>query len=242
MFSHNVLSRMANPTPLILVPGLLCSARLYSPQIAALWPHGPIMVADHRRDTTIEAIAKRILDNAPPRFALAGLSMGGYISLNVWRQAPDRVTRLALLDTTARPDGAGSIAGREKLIAATQAGKFAEVPDTLLPRFLNAAHQKNLALVQIVKDMAADVGPDIFVQQQRAIIKRPDCRPFLPQIKCPTLVLVGEDDVLTPPELSKEIAAGVSGARLVTVKDCGHLSTIEQPEAVNAAMSEWLDS
>ena len=232
---------MPIPTPLVLVPGLLCSARLYAPQIAGLWPHGPVMVADHRRDTSIEAIAKRILDNAPPRFALAGLSMGGYIAMNVLRQAPERVTRLALLDTTARPETPEQTEGRNKLIALAKAGKMDDVVNILAPRFLNAAHQKDAALVQVVKDMAADTGADVFVQQQRAIIARPDSRPLLGNIKCPTLVLVGDGDVLTPPELSKEIAAGIAGARFVTVTNCGHLSTVEQPAAVNAAMSEWLD-
>ncbi|MBV9557958.1 MAG: alpha/beta fold hydrolase [Pseudolabrys sp.] len=233
---------MPPSTPLILVPGLLCSARLYAPQIAGLWPHGPVMVADHRRDTSIEAIAKRILDNAPPRFALAGLSMGGYIAMNVVRQAPDRVTRLALLDTTARPETPEQTEGRNKLIALTQAGKLSEVVNILAPRFLNPAHQKDASLVQVVKEMAADTGPDVFIKQQRAIMGRPDSRPLLKDIRCPTLVLVGDGGVLTPPELSQEIAAGIPGARLVTVTNCGHLSTIEQPAAVNATMSEWLDA
>ena len=232
---------MAAPLPLVLVPGLACSARLYSPQIEALWRFGPITVADHTRDETMDAIAKRILANAPPRFALAGLSMGGFISLAMMRLAPERIDRLALLDTNARADTPERTAEREKFIAMAQAGKFSEVNAALTPRYLHPNHRGE-AFRKIVNDMAEDVGADGFIRQQCAIMGRPDSRPMLPGIKCPTLVLVGDSDAATPPELSEEMADAISGARLVIVKDCGHLSTIEQPQAVNAAMADWLQS
>lgn len=231
---------MPAPTPLLLVPGLLCSARLYAPQIAALWPEGPIMVVDHRRDDAIEAIAARILNQAPPRFALAGLSMGGYIAFAMLRQAPERIAKLALLDTSARPDTAEQKEARQKFIALAEAGKLSEVVDTLAPRFLHRDRRNDDVLNRIIRDMAADTGVEAFVRQEKAIMMRPDSRPLLAAIKCPTLVLVGEGDELTTPELAQEIAGGISGARLVTVPDCGHLSTIERPEAVNAALAEWL--
>jgi pimeloyl-ACP methyl ester carboxylesterase len=232
---------MAAPLPLVLVPGLGCSARLYSPQVDALWRFGPVTVADHTRDDTMEAIARRILDIAPPRFALAGLSMGGFISFAILRLAPQRVDRVALLDTNARADTPERVADRERLIAMAQAGKFAEVNAMLTPRYLHPDHRSEV-FRKIVDDMAADVGVGGFVRQQRAIMSRPDSRPMLASIKCPTLVLVGEADQATPPDLSKEIADGIPGAKLVIIKDCGHLSTIEQPDAVNAAMAEWLQS
>jgi pimeloyl-ACP methyl ester carboxylesterase len=231
---------MPNSTPLILIPGVLCSARLFTPQVEALWPHGPVTVADHRGEADITAIARQILDAAPPRFALGGLSMGGYIAFIIVRLAPERVTRLALLDTSARPDLPEQTAAREKLIALAKAGKLDDVVAALAPRFLNGEHQKDPRLLRIVKEMAKDTGPQAFVRQQRAVMSRPDSRPMLASIGCPTMVLVGADDVTTPPELAKEIAAGIPGARLVTVRNCGHLSTIEQPDAVNAALSEWL--
>jgi pimeloyl-ACP methyl ester carboxylesterase len=230
---------MAAPLPLVLVPGLGCSARLYSPQVDALWRFGPVTVADHTRDETMDAIAKRILSDAPPRFALAGLSMGGFISLAMMRLAPERIDRLALLDTNARADAPERTAEREKFIAMAQAGKFAEVNAALTPRYLHPNHRGE-PFRKIVDDMAEDVGVDGFIRQQRAIMGRPDSRPMLPGIKCPTLVLVGDSDAATPPELSKEMADAVPGARLVIVKECGHLSTIEQPQAVNAAMADWL--
>jgi pimeloyl-ACP methyl ester carboxylesterase len=231
---------MAQDLPLVLVPGLLCSARLYAPQVAALWPHGPVVVADHRRDAEIGAVAARILQNAPPRFALAGLSMGGYIAFAMLRLAPERIARLALLDTSARPDLPEQTAGREKFIAMAQAGQLGDVVETLIPRFLHKNRHGDEALKRIVRDMAADTGPEAFVRETRAIMSRPDSRSLLASIRCPTLVLVGEGDELTPPDLAREIAGGISGAKLAIVADCGHLSTIEKPKAVNAALSEWL--
>ena len=231
---------MTDSMPLVLVPGLLCSARLYAPQLAALWPFGPVMVADHRRDADMAAIAARILADAPPRFALAGLSMGGYIAFAMLRQAPERIAKLALLDTSARPDTPEQTAIRKSQIALAEGGRFAEIPALSMPRFLHRNRQNDHALTDIVRQMAADTGPKAFVRQQTAIATRPDSRPLLPSIRCPTLVLVGDGDEATPPALAQEIAAGIAGSRLVTVPDCGHLSTLEQPEVVNGALAAWL--
>jgi pimeloyl-ACP methyl ester carboxylesterase len=187
----------------------------------------------------MDGIARRILADAPPRFALAGLSMGGFISLAMMRLAPERIDRLALLDTNARADVPERTAEREKFIAMAQAGKFAEVNAALTPRYLHPDHRGE-AFRRVVDEMAEDVGAEGFIRQQRAIMGRPDSRPMLPGIKCPTLVLVGDADAATPPELSKEMADAIPGAKLVVIEKCGHLSTIEQPEAVNAAMAAWL--
>jgi pimeloyl-ACP methyl ester carboxylesterase len=233
---------MASTLPLVLVPGLLCSARVYAPQITALWPFGPVMVADHRRDDTMAAIAGRILANAPPRFALAGLSMGGYIAFAMIRQAPQRIAKLALLDTSARPDMPGQTAEREKFISMTEAGQFADVAAMLTLRYLHRNRHNDETLKGIVRDMAAENGTETFVRHLRAIMSRPDSRPLLAAIRCPTLVLVGDGDELLPPELAKEIAAGILGARLVIVPDCGHLCTLEKPGPVNAALAEWLEA
>jgi pimeloyl-ACP methyl ester carboxylesterase len=188
------------------------------------------------------AIAARILADAPPRFALAGLSMGGYIAFAMLRLAPERIAKLALLDTSARPDTAEQSAAREKFIAMAEAGKLSEVVDTLTPRFLHRSRHNDATLKRVVRDMSADTGPEAFVRQQKAIKSRPDSRPLLAGIRCPSLVVVGDGDELTPPELSKEICAGISGARLVVVPECGHLSTVEKPDAVNAALAEWLSA
>ncbi len=231
---------MAPSLPLVLVPGLLCSARLYAPQISGLWPFGQVAVADHRRDADMGTIAAAILAQAPPRFALAGLSMGGYIAFAMMRLAPERVAKLALLDTSARPDTPEQTAGREKFIAMAEAGKLADVVAALTPRFLHRNRHNDEALKRVVREMAAETGPEAFVRQQKAIMSRTDSRPLLANIRCPSLVLVGDGDQLTPPELAKEIAGGITAARLVVVPECGHLSTLEKPEAVNAALAEWL--
>lgn len=231
---------MSADLPVILVPGLLCSPRLYAPQIAALWPYGQVTVADHRRDASMSAIAERILANAPPRFALAGLSMGGYIAFAMLRLAPERIAKLALLDTSARPDTVEQSAAREKFISMAQAGRLGEVVETLAPRFLHRHRAQDPALRGLVRDMASDTGADAFVLQQKAIMSRPDSRPLLADIRCPTVAIVGDGDDLTPPDLASEICGGIPDARLVVVPDCGHLSTVEQPKVVNAALAEWL--
>jgi pimeloyl-ACP methyl ester carboxylesterase len=231
---------MSAPLPIVLVPGLNCSSRLYAGQIPALWDFGPVTIADHRRDDSVAAIAAHILATAPPRFALVGLSMGGYIALAIVRDAPERVARLALLDTSARPDTAEQSERRRGLIALAEGGRFSELPDLLLPVFVHRKRQGDETLRAIVRTMAEETGPQAFMRQQRAIMTRPDCRPQLASIHCPTLVLVGDGDELTPPALSEEIAAGIAGSRLVVVPDCGHLSTLERPQAVNRALVEWL--
>jgi pimeloyl-ACP methyl ester carboxylesterase len=233
---------MSDPLPVVLVPGLNCSARLYAEQVAALWRFGPVTVADHTRDDSMTAIARRILADAPPRFALAGLSMGGYTALELLRQAPNRIAKVALLDTAARADTPEQSARRDKLIGLAQAGKFAEVNDTLWPVLVHKDRQSDTALRAVVDAMAADTGPEAFVRQQTALKARADYRGGLADVRCPALVLVGEGDVLTPPDRSQEIAAGIPGAKLVTIPDCGHLSTLERPQAVNAALTAWMEA
>jgi pimeloyl-ACP methyl ester carboxylesterase len=231
---------MPEPLPVVLVPGLNCSARLYAEQVPALWRFGPVQVADHTRDDSMDAIAARILTHAPPRFALAGLSMGGYIALTMARQAPARVSTLALLDTSARPETPEQSERRKPQIALAQGGRFAEVPALQFPVFVHRNRQHDEALKRRVRVMAEETGAEAFLRQQKAIMTRPDMRPLLASIACPTLVLVGDGDELTPPPLSEEIAAGIAGSRLVVVADCGHLSTMERPDAVNSALVEWM--
>lgn len=228
--------------PLVLVPGLASSFRIWAPVIPPLWRLGPVMVANHIRDDSMAAIARRILAEAPPRFALAGHSMGGYIALEIMRQAPDRVGRLALLNTTARPDAPEATARRQNQVAMAQAGRLAEVLDAIFPTFVHPARTQDAALRQLVHDMGDDVGVQGFVNNQTAIMARPDARPSLAAIACPTLVLGSAQDVLLPPSLSEEIAAGIPGAKLMIVPDCGHLSQPERPEAVSSALAAWLQA
>ncbi|MGD9845036.1 MAG: alpha/beta fold hydrolase [Variibacter sp.] len=227
-------------TPILLIPGLNCSARLYAAQIPALWPFGPVTVADHRCDDGMAGIAARILAAAPPRFALAGLSMGGYIAFEILRQAPERVARLALLDTGPGVDDAARKVVRDAQIAGTRAGRHMEITETLYPRYVHPGRHADAALQRVVHAMAEDTGADAFVRQLTAIKTRADARPLLPGIACPTLVLVGDHDEATPPALSREMAEAIPGASLVVVPECGHLSTLEKPDAVNAALVDWM--
>jgi pimeloyl-ACP methyl ester carboxylesterase len=228
--------------PILLVPGLNCSPRLYAPQMPALWRFGPVTVADHTRDDTMAAIAKRILGAAPPRFALAGLSMGGYIALEIVRQAADRVEKLALLDTGSRADTPEATAKRHANIALAQSGGFEDVIDPQFPLYVHPARASDAALKAEYLAMCHDVGPEAYVRQQQAIMGRADSRPLLAAIRVPTLVLVGEQDAATPPVLSDEMAAAIPGARLARIAECGHLSTMERPEAVTRELVAWLSA
>ena len=233
---------MRDPLPTVLIPGLLCTPRLYAEQIPALSSFGSVTVADHTRDDSMAGIARRILAQAPPKFALIGLSMGGYVAFEVQRQAPERVAKLALLDTTARPDAPEQTEQRKRQIEMAQNGRFDGIAQLLFPRFVAAARRDDRALQAVVRAMAEDTGPEAFVRQQTAIMNRADSRPGLGAIPCPTLVLVGADDTLTPPDRAAEMAAAVPGARQVVVPACGHLSPLEQPQAVTEALVAFASS
>jgi pimeloyl-ACP methyl ester carboxylesterase len=226
--------------PILFVPGLLCTEALFAPQIAA-FADRPIMVADHRRHDSIEAIAASILSQAPERFSLIGLSMGGYIAMEIMREAPERVGKLALLDTNARPDVGDQSERRRFLIDLTRKKGFAKVPHLLFPGFVHEKNEDNEELKSIVVEMAMDTGPDAFIRQQTALINRIDARPRLREIACPALVLVGDGDRLTPPEIAQEIHENIPGSELVTIEGSGHLSTLEAPGEVTAALRTFLN-
>ena len=230
---------MAGPLPTVLIPGLLCTPRLYAEQLPALWRFGPVMVADHTRDDSMGGIARRILADAPPRFALVGLSMGGYVTFEIMRQAPQRVAKLALLDTQARPDAPEQTEGRKRQIEMAEDGKFDGIAALLFPRFVAAARHGDRALEAVVRTMASDTGAAAFVRQQTAIMNRVDSRPGLAAIGCPALVVVGEQDTLTPPDRAAEMASAIPNARQVVVPECGHLCTLERPQAVTQALTDF---
>ena len=226
---------------LVLVPGLALTPRLFEAQIAALSGNRNLVVADHTRDDSIPAIASRLLKDAPERFSLAGLSMGGYVALEVIRQAPERVERLALLDTTARPDTPEASRDRERLIAVAEAGRLEEIHAKLWPRLVHPDNQSDRELQDAVLGMLRETGAEAYIRQQRAIMARADSRPLLPGIEIPTLVLVGEGDAITPPEIAREMAEMIEWASLTVVPGAGHLSALEQPDRVAQAMRMWLE-
>lgn len=227
---------------LVLLPGLLNDHRLWQAQAEALSPLAQIQVADLTRDDSMAGMAARVLDAAPDRFALAGLSMGGYVALEILRRAPERVERLCLLDTTARPDAPEQTQRRKDAVAVAQAGGFDKIMPTMLPMLVHPDHLALDRVGGLAKDMARAVGPDAFVRQQTAIMRRPDSRPGLPRLRCPTLVVVGADDAVTPPDRAEEMADLIPDARLAVVPQCGHLSTLEQPAQVSALMAGWLNA
>ena len=230
-----------DPTmPILLVPGLVSSPRIFAPVVPALWRLGPVTVANHIRDDSMGAIARRILAEAPPRFALAGHSMGGYIAFEIIRQAPERVAKLALINTQARPDTPEATARRHGQMARAQAGEFHAVLDELFAGFVHPSRRDHADLRQLVHDMGDDIGVDAFIRQQTAVIGRPDSRPTLAAISCPTLVLTGDQDNTIPNSLSVEMADGILGAKLTILANCGHLPQPEQPQATVDALVEWL--
>ncbi len=226
--------------PVLFLPGLLCDADLWTAQLNAFSAERPVAVASLAGANSVAGLAEAALAAAPPRFALAGLSMGGYVALEIMRRAPERVAGLALLDTSARPDTEEQSRRRRGLIALARTGKFKGVTPRLLPLLLHPARLEDPVLTGRVMAMAARIGRDAFLRQQTAILGRPDSRPDLPRIGCPTVVVCGRQDELTPLPVSQEMAGLIPGADLVVIEDSGHLSTMEQPEAVNAALAAWL--
>jgi len=174
---------MDNTMPILLVPGLVSSPRIFAPVIPALWRFGPVTVANHIRDGNMGAIARRILAEAPPRFALAGHSMGGYIAFEIMRQAPERVAKLALINTQARPDTSEATERRRGQIARAQGGEYHAVLDDLFLGFVHPSRRGDAELRKLVHDMGDDIGADAFVRQQAAVMSRPDSRPTLAWIK-----------------------------------------------------------
>jgi pimeloyl-ACP methyl ester carboxylesterase len=227
-------------TSLILLPGLLCDEALWAHQSETLSDIADITVADMTGDETIQGMATRVLDSAPDTFALAGLSMGGYAALAIVRQAPERVERLALLDTSARPDSPENTKQRQGFIEQLELGDFRGVTSRLLPLLVHEDRLSDDALIAVIQSSAENVGSEAYVRQQKAIMTRPDGREVLKKITGPVLVLCGRQDALTPLALHEEMAAAIAGASLVVIEDCGHLSALERPRAVSAVMRYWL--
>jgi pimeloyl-ACP methyl ester carboxylesterase len=233
---------MPADTTVLLLPGLLCDARLWRDQVAALSGRACCVVADLARDSTVAAMAARAIAAVRQEpFAVCGLSMGGYVALEVMRQAaPGQVTRLALMDTSARPDTPEQARRRRGLLGLARTGQFRGVTPRLLPQLIHPRHLDG-PLAGEVTAMAERVGRDAFLRQQEAILARPDSRPDLPRIGVPTLVACGAEDALTPPALSEEMAAAIPGARLALLPGCGHLPPMEDPQATSALLRAWLD-
>jgi pimeloyl-ACP methyl ester carboxylesterase len=230
---------MARPT-LVLLPGLLNTRRLWQRQIADLADLVDVLVPELWRHDSIGAMAQAALDAAPERFALGGFSMGGYVGLEIMRRAPERVERLALMDTQAGPDTPEASARRRGFIEQSKMGRFHGVQPSLLPQIVHRSRLEDTSVVQPILDMSKEVGAQGFINSQTAMIARPDSRRMLVGIDVPTVVVVGRQDQATPLPRSQEMAADIANARLVIIEDCGHMSPLEKPDEVSAALRRWL--
>lgn len=223
---------------LVLLPGTLCDGRLFAAQTDALAEVARVHIGNLTRSSSIAGMAAEVLSAAPSRFALAGLSLGGIVAMEIMRQAPERVERLALLDTTHRLPRPDQVARWEMFDQLTRRGEF----DAITPQYLidGLLHRHTPDAVELVVDMARKVGPEAFLRQNAAQPTRSDNRGVLASITCPTLVLCGAEDQICPVEVHVELAQLIPGSHLVVVPNAGHLSPLDAPEAVTQALAGWL--
>lgn len=228
-------------TPLLLLPGMLCDSTVWQHQLEHLIERACPTVGNLTAAETVAELAEAVLANAPQQFALAGLSMGGIVAFEILRQAPQRVSRLALLNTNPGPASATQHASFDRFNQLIEQNKFNEITSNhLLPNLLHPDHMKNQRLVTHIEQMAKTVGPAAYQRQMAAVAGRPDSRPDLGQIKCPTLVLVGRQDKPCPVAMHQAMATAIPHGKLVVIEQCGHLSSLEQPQAVTALLQYWL--
>jgi len=227
--------------PIVFIPGLMCTGRIYQHQVETLGQTHPVLLANHWSHDSMAAIAKSILDVAPETFALAGMSMGGYVALEIMRQAPGRVTKLILMSTSAKPDTPERSADRRKQVEGARKYGLRAGTKALYPKLVHPARHEDVPLLTKFFEMAEELGVDAFANQIEAIIGRPDSRPMLGKITAPTLVIAGKDDALITPENSEELANGIPGARLALIEHCGHMGMIERPESYTKLISGFLD-
>ena len=226
--------------PIVFLPGMMCDARLFGPQIAELSAEYSVMVAPMTRGERIEEIASGLLDELPARFALAGLSMGGIVAMEILRRAPDRITRLALLDTNPLAETPQVAAGREPQIVKVRAGRMQDVMrEEMKPNYLAPGPYRN-EILDLVMDMADALGPEVFVRQSRALQRRRDQQGTLRKCRVPTLVMCGAHDALCPVKRHTFMAELIHGAELRVLEHAGHLPTLEMPDETTAALRTWM--
>jgi pimeloyl-ACP methyl ester carboxylesterase len=226
--------------PLVLIPSQLCNHRVWSYQITHLRDLAEVLVADHRRHDSMAAIAADVLAQAPVRFNLAAHAMGGFVAFEMLRQAPERITRLALFSTFATADGPTQRQRRQGYAQLVRQGHFERVVEERIPILFHPERQEDVELLNIARRMALETGPEGFLRQQKAILDRVDSTATLASITCPTLVVTGRQDAICPPEAAQRLAERIPPARLVIIEDCGHLCPLEQPLQVCELLRDWL--
>jgi pimeloyl-ACP methyl ester carboxylesterase len=232
-------ARVRPRDPLVLVPGLVCDAQVWHHQVRHLADVADIDIPAVDVGDTMEAMAGRVLAWAPSRFALAGFSMGGYVALEMLRQAPERITRLALLDTNARADTPEKAAGRRDAIDAIGQGRYHDVVEGMMPVLLHPDRQGG-PLADLVRAMTARIGPEVFARRHRAMLSRADARDLLGGADLSVRVICGRHDAMSSLAEHEEMAALAARGRWSIIEDCGHMSVIEQPQAVSALLRDWL--
>ncbi len=229
-----------NRLPFVLIPGMMCDGRLFAPQIAAFSGTRSVHIAPITDFDSVEDLAADILAAAPRRFALAGLSMGGIVALEILRRAPERITRLCLMATTPLSETPDQAAMREPLIVSARTGGLEKALQLSLPPEVLAPGARRLDVLNLVRAMGLDLGAELFVDQSRALQRRLDQQATARRCQVPTLILCGEYDRLTPVKRHEFLAELIPHARLEIIAGAGHLPGLEQPEAVNRALSQWL--
>lgn len=225
---------------IVLVPPLLCSPSVYAPILDTAWGYGSVTLADTLHLDSIAGMAARILQEASGRFALLGTSMGGYVALEVMRQAPGRVAGVALVSTSARADTDEQLAARRRQSQLVEEGHFDELVAAAFPGVVAPRNEADPALLQAWRSAAAAVGPDAFLRQQAAVMARSDSRDLLAGIQCPTFVVHGTEDRLIPPAAGEEMAAAIPTATLRLVDHAGHFLLLEQPDEAAAVVDDFL--
>lgn len=230
----------ASLPPLVLLPGMMCDARLFAPQVAMLSLACSVMVSPVTGADTVSALAARVVRDAPERFVLGGLSMGGIVAMEVARMVPERIAGLILMDTNPLPETPAKAAEREPQIIAVRTGRLRDVvAEEMKPAYLAPGPQRQEVL-DLVLDMALTLGADVFVEQSRALQRRPDQQATLRRMRSPALVMCGEDDKLCPVSRHELMAGLLPRAELRVIAGAGHLPTLEQPRAVTAAIADFL--
>ena len=232
---------------LVLIPGLLCDATVWLHQRAALADIADVQVCDHGNRDSLAAMAKAILDSAPPRFAIAGHSMGGRVALEVYRAAPKRISGIALLDTgygalASGVAGEREVAGRLALLETARRDGMRAMARDWVKGMVHSARLAERPLVDPILEMFESRTPEIYAAQTRALVNRPDARRVMNMIRCPTLIVCGREDSWAPVQRHLEMSAAIAGSTFIEIADCGHMCTMERPEAVTAAMKKWLAS
>ncbi|MEM7353405.1 MAG: alpha/beta fold hydrolase [Acidobacteriota bacterium] len=235
---------MPGSSALVLLGGMMCDERLWAPQIDDLRRRTrDLLVGDLTRSSSVEGMARDVLAEAPERFALAGLSMGGIVAFEVWRQAPERISHLALFDTNAAAEVPERQARRADEIRIVRNGGLRELMiEQFKPHYLGARSRANAALLEVILDMAVDLGSGVFERQSLALRDRPDSRTTLGTITCSTLVVGGREDALCPPSYHELIAAGIPRAQLTLLENCGHMTPLERPRATSRLLHQLIQA